>query len=948
MEKAQKAQIGGIIPPSFKGHSYAVSLEQLGCYGEWYADFVLTVNKDVTFNADGTADGYLAGEYGTYGWISVPFTDFAVKANTPIKIMDTAAKLLGQGGLKLTYNDVYAGVKDFNCGVFFTKEFREANPDLEVNLSLKMFNKVNEEESYDIGPVYSFKVPENEIDSIGMGKMANGSASYFQTNLYDVSALNNLTVELWSDDVKIGETTWAKEYPVRTEKGFLTCAAFLTGSDEYWNTTWYYKNEALVPTKSVLKIDGEVADEWAYAGTANENITDSWNTQFPGIESAAAKIGDKKFATLQMALDAANTDDVVEVTKDIVLDLQNATHLAASDYAGVYYKGSKSFTLDLGGHTITAGEGVNNDVLRFSNINGIAKNTITVQNGTVISPATTWQAIDAGVGDGSDTGTILNLKNLTINSNRGGACAVRSRMGNVINITDTTINTVNGGGVYVPGGKAELTNVNITVTGDPAVGGYSPAIGACVAVSNEGEAIINSGNYVNEQVNDYNDEYTTYIMNSGGKMTIKGGTFTGGGKGMLGVAGKDAAGTLTIEGGYFKPNEALVYSEGYGKETVAIKGGEFTVDPTAYLATGYETTVIADGWKVVNAEEAKTEADTAYIQFKEVEAEEGTLKYEIVVVGANEEVINRLTTADLSLYFNADPINDNVKMAYKLKAADDITLTKPAADRYAFNFDGINTPSKTDNKIVLGTIEVSGYGTFSMGIKTADTNIVNSTTLYDNLVTTFVVGGDTDNDDKTGKLVVNEDLGNGLVGSIDNKLNAAPQRELTINVKFPNTVYDQAAAYMDMTVTISGGDLESAIVKNLGKATGEAISYVIEENLTKDFTYNVTIEGAGYRTYDCAVKMTGDKTLTFWNNVRTGEMEVEEGNTTTKTAVTFLAGDIVKDNNINIYDLSAVVSYFATNAPSLADKWDYAKYDLNRDGKIDSKDVAYILVSWGK
>ena len=24
----------------------------------------------------------------------------------------------------------------------------------------------------------------------------------------------------------------------------------------------------------------------------------------------------------------------------------------------------------------------------------------------------------------------------------------------------------------------------------------------------------------------------------------------------------------------------------------------------------------------------------------------------------------------------------------------------------------------------------------------------------------------------------------------------------------------------------------------------------------------------------------------------------------------------------------------------------YAKYDLNRDGKIDSKDVAYVLVSW--
>ena len=50
-----------------------------------------------------------------------------------------------------------------------------------------------------------------------------------------------------------------------------------------------------------------------------------------------------------------------------------------------------------------------------------------------------------------------------------------------------------------------------------------------------------------------------------------------------------------------------------------------------------------------------------------------------------------------------------------------------------------------------------------------------------------------------------------------------------------------------------------------------------------------------------------------------------------------------------MYDLSAVVSYFGDidlNVAGTANT--YAKYDLNRDGKIDSKDVAYVLVSWGK
>ena len=70
---------------------------------------------------------------------------------------------------------------------------------------------------------------------------------------------------------------------------------------------------------------------------------------------------------------------------------------------------------------------------------------------------------------------------------------------------------------------------------------------------------------------------------------------------------------------------------------------------------------------------------------------------------------------------------------------------------------------------------------------------------------------------------------------------------------------------------------------------------------------------------------------------------VELGKDSSIAKVTFLAGDIVKDNNINIYDLSAVVSYFGSVSTT---ENGYAKYDLNRDGVIDSKDVAYVLVSW--
>ena len=96
--------------------------------------------------------------------------------------------------------------------------------------------------------------------------------------------------------------------------------------------------------------------------------------------------------------------------------------------------------------------------------------------------------------------------------------------------------------------------------------------------------------------------------------------------------------------------------------------------------------------------------------------------------------------------------------------------------------------------------------------------------------------------------------------------------------------------------------------------------------------------------------MTEAKTLNFWNNVKDNEVYVEVSASGVKKyaqKVTFLAGDIVKDNEINVYDLSAVVSYFGEIDLDKDNKPEYAKYDLNRDGKIDSKDVAYVLVSWG-
>ena len=141
-----------------------ITEEQLAYYGNWYADFELTFNKKVVLNNDGSADGWLAGQYDAYSenWVTVPFGKFApvtVEAGETVKIMAFAAELMGEPGLKYTYKEVYETVKNFDCGVYLDDEFLLANPDLEITLELKMYNPANESESYVIGKTYNYTNP---------------------------------------------------------------------------------------------------------------------------------------------------------------------------------------------------------------------------------------------------------------------------------------------------------------------------------------------------------------------------------------------------------------------------------------------------------------------------------------------------------------------------------------------------------------------------------------------------------------------------------------------------------------------------------------------------------------------------------------------------------------------------------------------------------------------
>ena len=370
--------------------------------------------------------------------------------------------------------------------------------------------------------------------------------------------------------------------------------------------------------------------------------------------------------------------------------------------------------------------------------------------------------------------------------------------------------------------------------------------------------------------------------------------------------------------------------------TVEIISGSYSFDPTAYVVAGKKAIVDTYGWYTIV--EAATKDNSIAVVFEEVDTVEGEALYNINVV--NADGINRLNSADLTFKFVPAAVNGGA-MVYEIleKEGSKISVSQHPtdADRYLFNYDTKEGVVDTAAKITIGQVKVTGYGKFTLAI-VEDTNEVHATTVNDNIVDTFIPNGAA--------------LGKGtlvlptapLAGEIK-----VPTRTLTIQIAFPNAIKGNVKAYQDMKVTIEGnfGGVEATKTYDLGALDTNNGYVVTEKDLVLNNAYNVTVSGAGYRTARYTVTMTEAKTLNFWNNVKTTPEVIEVGKTTGAVAVTFLAGDIVKDNQINIYDLSAVVSYFGTINVTDA-KSDYAKYDLNRDGKIDSKDVAYVLVSWKK
>lgn len=132
--------------------------------------------------------------------------------------------------------------------------------------------------------------------------------------------------------------------------------------------------------------------------------------------------------------------------------------------------------------------------------------------------------------------------------------------------------TAKYGGCVQVGNNATFENCEIKVTDIRT--GEGTHLNCAVAVQYGGTATVKSGIYT--------APYAAYVYSSGGTINIENGTFTGV---VRADATTDATATINIKNGSF--NGEIQKGAGAGNETIAITGGTYTSDPSAYVVPGY-------------------------------------------------------------------------------------------------------------------------------------------------------------------------------------------------------------------------------------------------------------------------------------------------------------------------------------------------------------------------
>lgn len=315
--------------------------------------------------------------------------------------------------------------------------------------------------------------------------------------------------------------------------------------------------------------------------------------------TAVARIGSVGYASLQEAVNAANSGETVTLVNDTKNDITVADN--------------KNLTLNLNGykitnqsgHTITVKIGADLTITGSGTVDNITHAKAAVWNeGTVTLNGGTYTRSKENGTSSTESGgnsyyALVNHGTMTINA--GVEVTQNGQFSSMIE--NGYYNYTNG---YVPDINAEHPTLTInggtfegglnTVKNDDGgtliINGGSFKNMSQAAVQNHNIATINGGTF---EVDDDSEGATTYAVdNCGcvskldqGLLTITGGTFTGADYAVWDHSSLSTA-KVAISGGNFSGKIAAVQKSDESNGNIAISGGTFNTRVDAYLVDGFE------------------------------------------------------------------------------------------------------------------------------------------------------------------------------------------------------------------------------------------------------------------------------------------------------------------------------------------------------------------------
>lgn len=311
--------------------------------------------------------------------------------------------------------------------------------------------------------------------------------------------------------------------------------------------------------------------------------------------ATVAKIGDTAYSTLQAAVTAAG-----QTATTIIL--QNDVTISNPDR--VVIPATANITLDLNGKTIRKPENEScNDIIYNE---GTLTITDSKKTGQIIS--------DHGIciGTASDSKTTIDYAQIT--AVEGAIAGYYNTVGATVTVNDGAFKATDNAVVILNGSEREGAANEITINGGTFEGTITtPSYVACGIYAPWKDIItVNDGTF--------NITGGAGIVARGGNVTVNGGTFNTSGNvtGKVGDSrvvvpcaalvfdseanypGLSTDSQIEVKDGKFNSEVDAIAVVGGGNERVAVSGGEFSSDPSAYCVTGKIGKKSSNGYTVEN------------------------------------------------------------------------------------------------------------------------------------------------------------------------------------------------------------------------------------------------------------------------------------------------------------------------------------------------------------